>query len=189
VLDGGGFAVGVEGSDYSLVRKRAEWAHIPGNLLTADITEPFKICREDGTRLKFNVITAWEVCEHIAEDRIDAMIRNVLDHLDAGGVLLCSIASFEHMVNGVKLHQTVQEVDWWIDRFASLGLVNLPEVERYFWYDWVRGGPGTGSSALAFGCPGEAVTHAGRLKFAKPRFWPHEAWLKLSRKYQSLMAS
>src|SRR4051794_1825047 len=64
ILDDGGFAVGIEGSDYSRKKKRAEWATIPGHLFTADVTVPFTLSEEDGaggrSPLRFNVITAWE---------------------------------------------------------------------------------------------------------------------------------
>src|SRR4051812_40605701 len=43
ILAAGGFAIGIEGSDYSKVRKRAEWATIPDSLFTADMTEPFEV--------------------------------------------------------------------------------------------------------------------------------------------------
>ena len=38
ILEDGGLAVGVEGSDYSQQIGRAEWATIPGHLHLADIT-------------------------------------------------------------------------------------------------------------------------------------------------------
>jgi len=41
LLDAGVLAVGIEGSDYSKIRGRAEWATIPGHLFTADVTAPF----------------------------------------------------------------------------------------------------------------------------------------------------
>src|SRR3990167_2627697 len=43
IIKQGGLAVGIEGSDYSKKIKRAEWAKIPDNLFTADITKPFKL--------------------------------------------------------------------------------------------------------------------------------------------------
>ncbi len=46
-------AVGIEGSDFSVVRQRAEWRTIPFNLFTADITKPFTIspAGQEGNRL------------------------------------------------------------------------------------------------------------------------------------------
>ena len=43
IVDDGGFAVGIEGSNYSQKHKRAEWATIPDNLFTADATRPFTL--------------------------------------------------------------------------------------------------------------------------------------------------
>ena len=50
ILDAGGFAVGVEGSDYSQRHKRAEWATIPDHLFTTDATVPFQLSEEVGRR-------------------------------------------------------------------------------------------------------------------------------------------
>src|SRR5262249_488147 len=42
IIDDGGFAVGIEGSDYSKQRRRAEWATIPDRLFTADAAGAFR---------------------------------------------------------------------------------------------------------------------------------------------------
>src|SRR5689334_11430474 len=67
VLDQGGAAVGIEGSDYSRLRLRAEWATIPDNLFTADITDSFQLLQKSTqgqeNPAQFTVITAWEVLE------------------------------------------------------------------------------------------------------------------------------
>src|SRR5688572_7916885 len=57
-------AVGLEGSDYSLKHKRANWATLANtNLFTCDITKPFQVML-DQKPLCFHLITAWEVLEH-----------------------------------------------------------------------------------------------------------------------------
>jgi SAM-dependent methyltransferase len=190
ILDAGGFAVGVEGSDYSRKAKRAEWATIPDHLFTADATETFQLYREGagGTRepLKFDVITAWEFFEHIAEDGLSAVIQNIDRHLEPGGVVLVSIAPWEDVVDGVRLHQSVHESPWWIEKFGSLGMANLLELEEYFFTDWVRGGPGTASFASAFARKGDRVPNLDRLKAAKRAFLVHETLVKLRWKALSI---
>lgn len=65
-IDMNHFSVGVEGSDFSFKNQRAEWKTIPGNLFTADITKPFHIIDDqDHKQVLFDVISAWEVMEHI----------------------------------------------------------------------------------------------------------------------------
>lgn len=143
ILDDSGFAVGIEGSDYSKVRKRAEWGTIPEYLFTADITEPFKLYRTDEKKqeipLMFNVITAWEVMEHISEAKLDAVARNICSHLYSNGVVIMSISPNEEIIEGVALHQIVENKDWWVAKFEELGLVHHQEVLSYFGVDYVRG--------------------------------------------------
>jgi SAM-dependent methyltransferase len=145
VLDGGGFAVGVEGSDYSLKRKRAEWATIPGHLFTADATEPFQLSEIDEsgskTPLTFNVITAWEFFEHIPEQGLAPIVKNILNHLAPRGIVMASIATYPDVVNGVALHQTIHMRPWWVKTFAWLGFERQEEIEKYFGFDMVRGLP------------------------------------------------
>ncbi len=85
-IDGGHRAVGLEGSDYSKQRNRAEWATIPDNLFTCDIVADFRISKSNGeestpTEARFDVITAWEFMEHIHTRDLPAVCRNAEAHL------------------------------------------------------------------------------------------------------------
>jgi len=73
-IEDGILAIGVEGSDYSLKKRRAEWSTIPEFLFTADMTEPFEIVSQQGP-MKFSVITLWEVIEHITFIFVDFSSR------------------------------------------------------------------------------------------------------------------
>jgi len=144
LLDVGCIAAGVEGSDYSKKTKRAEWATIPGNLFTADATAPFELTLHDEVTnriqpLKFSVVTAWEFIEHIAEPDLEKVMRNIDNHLAPNGVVIMSVSPNEEYINGVKLHQTVAEKPWWVQKFASLGFTHHDQVVTYFDRDWIRG--------------------------------------------------
>ena len=92
LLSDGCFSLGVEGSDVSRRYKMAEWATCPWHLLTADITQPFTIVDNADRPVLFNVVTAWEVLEHIPEAGIPVLIENVLRHLgDGGGFFIASV--------------------------------------------------------------------------------------------------
>lgn len=136
ILDDGGFAVGIEGSDYSKVMARAEWVTIPEYLFTADITEQFELSYECPDKRwlppTFNVITAWEFFEHIAEDRLYGVVRNIRRHLAPGGFVIGSIASFPWSEGGYTHHQTVRPKPWWVQRFSELGLSWYPQMELKF---------------------------------------------------------
>jgi autotransporter strand-loop-strand O-heptosyltransferase len=132
-LSEGHLAVGLEGSDYSLKQNRAEWPVIPDSLFTCDISRPFKL-REDGAPAKFDVVTAWEVLEHIAEERLTVLCHNVFEHLADDGLWLMSVSMLPY-----KLHMTVRPQAWWSALFLDNGFEPQPELLRYFGDDWVRG--------------------------------------------------
>lgn len=141
-LDHGHQAVGIEGSDYSKTHRRAEWATIPGNLFTGDITAPITIRETDaeGSRpARFDLVTAWEVIEHIREEHIAAVVANIDRHLAPGGVCVMSISDEHEIVDGQDYHFTVQPREWWLRKFESLGLVHRDSVEDFFDQDLIRG--------------------------------------------------
>ncbi len=133
VIDDGGFAVGVDGSDYSRRFKRAEWPNIPDNLFTADLCEPMHLT-VDSTPFQANVVTAWEFFEHISNLRLNVVIQNITAHLEVRGLLMGSISTSPE-----PYHLTINHRDWWIERFAQFGLVHCPDVESHFGKDWLRG--------------------------------------------------
>lgn len=141
LIDDGHFAVGLEGSDYPQLNQCGEWGTIPQHLLTCDVTKPFRLTsRTAGAPLQFDAITAWEVMEHIPEDRIAPLMKNVELHLAPGGWVLFSIATFLDWSpsTGVAWHRTVQPREWWEATFAKLGFT--PCANHPFGpYDWLRG--------------------------------------------------
>ena len=133
----GHYALGLEGCDISLRQQRAEWRLIPEHLKTCDIAKPFEIKehQSDETML-FDVITAWEVMEHIPEERIDQLFENVKNHLKQGGLFVTSIANFPDVdpVSGANWHVTLHDKSWWKDKFESFGFEicdGLFDVEDY----------------------------------------------------------
>lgn len=137
-IDEGDMAIGLEGSDYSKKNKKAEWTTIPDSLFTCDITKNFNVY-EGKKRFRFNVITAWEVMEHIKEEDLDALIKNIVNHMADDCLVIMSIANFSDIQNGIELHQTQKPKDWWIDKFSRYGLVYRPEYLAYFNTQYIRG--------------------------------------------------
>ena len=119
LLQQGHLAVGIEGSDYSQKHKRAQWKYLDGKyLFTADITKPFAVLEDAvfsrssetlSKRLDFDVITMWEVIEHIKEDDLPQLFDNILLHLAPGGVVIMSVCP-----NPDRAYDDNQEinVDW-----------------------------------------------------------------------------
>lgn len=142
-IDDGHQAVGVEGSDYSKKIKRAEWATIPENLFTADITVHYQITESGADNkenpAKFDLITGWELLEHIKGEDLPGLVENLRRHMKANSLCVFSIADFPDEVDGVVYHQSVHPREWWVEKFASLGLRDHPELVKYFDPDWIRG--------------------------------------------------
>lgn len=141
-IDDGCIAVGVEGSDYSRILKRAEWKTIPDKLFVCDITAPFQVKVDNGgevSRMQFDIVTCWEVMEHIKESDLAMVAENVKKHLLPHGLWVMSVSKVDDFFEGVNLHQTVKPKKWWIEKFASLGLTHLEAYETYFSEQYIRG--------------------------------------------------
>jgi len=141
-LDDGHLGIGLEGSDYSKRLRRAEWRTIPEYLFTADITADFDIRAEEKgevKRIEFDIVTSWEVMEHIATPDILRVANNVKKHLAPGALWIMSVSPRPDIINGVNLHQTVQAKPWWVAKLAELGLTSVPQYVSYFNTQWVRG--------------------------------------------------
>lgn len=179
IIDGGGFAVGIEGSDYSLRHRRAEWATIPDHLFTADATVDFQLNDRHGDGrdepLRFNVVTAWEFFEHIAQEGIPGICANILRHLEPGGIVMASIATYADVVNGVTLHQTVRMRPWWEETFLRYGLERQRAVERYFNFDMLNGLPVGWSFTIALTRKGEVPIGYEKLRGLTRTNAPYEA--------------
>lgn len=118
-IDRGHRSVGVEGSDYSKRNQRAEWATIPDSLFTADITKPFHIVDNNGVDIVLcDLITAWDVMEHITKEALPGLFKNIHDNLVDGGMFICSIATFPDEPH----HVTLEPKEWWVEQFKLHGL-------------------------------------------------------------------
>ena len=112
------YAIGLEGSDYSANTGRAHWPDLhncgPGykKLFTCDISREFKVNYGDYD-YKCDLITAWEVIEHIPPDRLNVFFKNIWNHLKEGGVFLGSGASVSDAPQGVELHLSAFPKEKW----------------------------------------------------------------------------
>lgn len=115
----GHVAIGLEGSDRSKKMGRANWRTIPNNLFTCDITKPFNlITAKSGAVVTFDVISCWEVLEHIPEKDLPQLIENVKNHLSNGGIFVGSISKSPED----PLHVTLHENAWWVEKFKIFNL-------------------------------------------------------------------
>jgi len=136
--DLGYVSVGLEGSDYSLKHKRANWPFLVGkNLFTCDITKPFEIKTTGEKVTKFNLITAWEVLEHIPSGGLEGVFNNIVSHLKKGGYFIASTSS-SSAEEGPQYHQTIMTNLRWREyiegKFKELEPVDL----GFKYYQYVR---------------------------------------------------
>jgi len=147
ILEAGGFAIGIEGSDFILKRRRAEWDTIPNHLFTADLTKPFFIKNCTPEPVKFNVITGWEFWEHIPEDQIDAVIDGMIAHAEPGAWFIGSISR-----NVEPHHCTARPKDWWGERFKARQWFPVVAMTDHFGADLVRGCPDPNGLSYSIAC-------------------------------------
>lgn len=142
LIEDGHIAVGLEGSDYSLIRKRAAWATIPDNLFTCDIAYSFTVHTGDKKPYKFDVVTAWEVVEHIETDALKVVFENVSTHLVDSGLFIMTtpktINKFPR--KGVDHHRTRKPAEWWDETISSFGFNRQTDIEDHFGRFWLRDG-------------------------------------------------
>jgi SAM-dependent methyltransferase len=139
-LEDGFTAIGLEGSDVSKRLRSAEWGTCPHHLFTADITSPFTIRECNGNAILFHCITAWEVLEHIPEDKLGVMLDNIKRHLTGDGIFVGSVDMTPdgNPIVGAVYHVTLKPESWWMERFAAAGLRHV-ENHRFATQDYVRG--------------------------------------------------
>ena len=117
--------VGLEGSDFSLKFRRANWSWLANkNLFTCDITKPFQVLL-DGAPMQFHLITSWEVLEHIATAELPLLFDNILKHLRSGGYFIASTTCTPDIHEGIELHQTKWENQEW----RAFVEKNYPDLE------------------------------------------------------------
>lgn len=142
----GHIAVGIEGSDYSVKHKRANWPEYHNSVLfTCDATKPYEILDDNNNQIKFDCITAWEVIEHIAPVDFDRFFTNILDHMHENSIFVGSISvlrDYHYTMHHsgefgqeVEMHPSVFPQHTWVNEILNKYFV----VEDYCFQYKVRG--------------------------------------------------
>jgi SAM-dependent methyltransferase len=123
----GHFAIGLEGSDFALRNQRGEWAFIPDHLFTCDVTQEFEL-RHGNQFCEFDLITAWELLEHIPRASLPGLFSNIRKHLAHDGLFTASVATFDHgdPASGARWHVTVKPRQWWLEIARAAGFEEAP---------------------------------------------------------------
>jgi|TARA_Y100000310_G_scaffold168673_1_gene168738 SAM-dependent methyltransferase len=133
------YAIGLEGSNYSIIHEREWWPQFHNNnLFTCDISRPFSV-EYDNELFLCDIITAWEVCEHIHPDRIEGFFKNIYNHLRVGGVFMASVSDYSDESsdkdgNIYELHQSAMPEKDWHSAIESTGLFTIKEYNKSIGY-------------------------------------------------------
>ncbi len=118
----GHISLGLEGSDYGRKNQTGNWPEYDGTVLhTCDVSKPFTI-QEDADTMQFDVITAWELIEHLKESDLPQFWSNVANHLSPDGIFIGTInlEPWADPTTGLNVHhQTVKPFDWWVRQLTS----------------------------------------------------------------------
>ncbi len=110
----GHLAVGIEGSDYSVRNHRANWPTFHNHLLfTCDATKPYQILGDDNSQITFDLVTSWEVIEHIKEQDLPSFFTNIKNHMHEKSIFCASISPLPDIIEGHVLHQSVFSKQHW----------------------------------------------------------------------------
>lgn len=111
-------AIGLEGSDWSVNHRRANWPSLHNkNLFTCDVSRDYTI-KNNGQLYQCDLISAWEVLEHISTDRLPTFFDNIHKHLKSGGVFLGSASNHSDTGRGsLELHQSRFTYDQWVNKY------------------------------------------------------------------------
>lgn len=122
-------AVGIDGSDYCRANDIGYWPVLTNNLFTCDITKPFSfLFKNTGDAVHFDVITIWEVLEHIHERDLSELLTNVSKLLSEQGYFIGSISLVEYVDrDGIPYHVTLKPKQWWKQKFLENKLIMLEE--------------------------------------------------------------
>ena len=137
-IDDGHIAFGIDGSDYAKINGLGEWKNIPESLDTADITKHFYFTGEiTRNNINFDVITMWDVLEHIKPCDIHSVLDNIVYNIKQDGCVICSInvASKAHAdsIHGKDWgdgmhHQNVQPPEYWDNLFFDIEVAKRPII-------------------------------------------------------------
>ena len=137
-INRGHLGVGLEGSDYSVINGRANWPkYYNKNLFTCDVTKKYELFEND-IKLNFDIITAWEVIEHIKPEDQKPFFKYINDNLNSGGFFCGSISTREEVIKGHSLHQTVWNEATWYKNFPDILKETNLELYQYPFNNNVR---------------------------------------------------
>ena len=131
----GHFAVGVDGSDACKAKGQGYWNLIK-HLHNCDITQDFRFLDKAEKNITFDVISMWEVFEHIPKDLCGQVLDTIRAQLSENGLFVGSISQLEYVNadTGTPYHVTLESKEWWQELFCQHGLILIESEFKDFEY-------------------------------------------------------
>lgn len=122
-------AVGIEGSDYSVKNSRANWPQYHNVcLFTCDATKPYQLVDDDNAQVVFDLVTSWEVVEHIRPEDLEQFFGYIKKHMTDDAVFCASIAPIPDIQEGYVLHQSVYSKEVWMTNILPKHFSSVSEL-------------------------------------------------------------
>lgn len=115
------------------------WGRIPDNLFVCDVGQKFHICETTNyTHLvMFDLVTSWELLEHIRPDDINAVMENIRRHTRVGAYFAGSASED----SDYKVHRLIRGMDWWTAKFSEFGFKPDDSFRKHVGRNYVRNCP------------------------------------------------
>jgi len=85
------------------------------NIFTCDISRLFELSdyHDPHKVYQFDVISAWEVLEHVHPERLNILFENISKHLKPEGYFVGSVSMNNDASSGIELHQSQFKKETW----------------------------------------------------------------------------
>lgn len=93
-------------------------------MIIADLRFPIDLPLD--TPQKYDLVTCWEVAEHIEEPYVPEFIANLERFMEDDGNLAMSICTLAG-----RYHYTVKPLEWWFKQFKRVGLYHTGDEELF----------------------------------------------------------
>jgi len=82
---------------------------------------------------EFDVAVCADVMEHIPENRVDAVLKNIHKHSKQA---FFKIANYPHIFEGFQLHMTMHPVEWWLEKMPGAEQIPYDTDKDEFIIKW-----------------------------------------------------
>jgi hypothetical protein len=98
-------------------------------VLIHDLREPLAVADPRWRDMRLDLVTCWEVLEHVEPEHVDVLVQNLVDLSDR---LLLSACPPSTRKGGSVHHVNEQPPEYWVEKFGAHGYKRGPKREQIF---------------------------------------------------------